>query len=336
VTRIVVVGGGVIGCAVAERLSRERGRHRVTLLERDRVGAHASGAAAGMLVSAGGPSLAARSRELFPELVERVERASAIAVEFQEVEAISPALTAAEERLLRRGPGRWLDAAEALRAEPGLGPNVRGAAVRPEAQVTPPRLVEALARTALAQGADLREGVPVSRLVVRAGRLQGVQGPDGIVPADLVVVAAGPWSASLTSPVGVALDVRPSRGQLVTLRPRAAPLGRMLTWRGSYLVPKPDGSVVAGSTEEEVGFDARPTAEGVHGLLEFATRAVPGLGNAAVERVWAALRPATPDGLPVIGAAPGLPNLVLAAGHNRDGILLAPATAELVAETVEG
>jgi glycine oxidase len=170
--------------------------------------------------------------------------------------------------------------------------------------------------------------------VVRAGRLQGVQGPDGPIAADVVVVAAGPWSATLTSPVGVALDVRPSRGQLVTLRPRGLALRRMLTWRGCYLVPKPDGTVMAGSTEEEVGFDVRPTADGIHGLLEFAIRAVPGLGDAAVQGVWAALRPATSDGLPVIGRAPGLPNLVLAAGHNRDGILLAPVTAEMVAETI--
>ena len=134
--------------------------------------------------------------------------------------------------------------------------------------------------------------------------------------------------------MGVVLDVRPSRGQLVTLRPRGLALTRMLTWRGWYLVPKPDGTVMAGSTEEEVGFDARPTADGVHGLLEFAMRAVPQLRDATVQQVWAALRPATPDGLPVVGRAPGIPNLVLAAGHNRDGILLAPVTSELVAEAI--
>ena len=250
------------------------------------------------------------------------------------METITPALSAAEERTLRRAPGRWLDAAGVAAEEPGLGPSVRGAVVRPEAQVAPPRLVEALARTAEAQGAELREGTPVSHLVVRAGRLRGVQGPDGIIAADVVVVAAGPWSAALTSPVGVVLDVRPSRGQLVTLRPRGLALTRMLTWRDCYLVPKPDGAVMAGSTEEEVGFDVRPTADGVHGLLEFAIRAVPALRDATVQQVWAALRPATPDGRPVVGRAPGLADLVLAAGHNRDGILLAPATSELVAEAI--
>jgi glycine oxidase len=120
----------------------------------------------------------------------------------------------------------------------------------------------------------------------------------------------------------------------VTLRPGASTLSRALTWHANYLVPKADGSLVAGSTEEEAGFDARPTAEGVAGLLQFAVGAVPRLRSASVERVWAALRPATPDGRPIVGPAPQLPGLVIATGHNRTGILLAPITAELVAEAI--
>lgn len=333
VARIVIVGGGVIGCAIAERLSRDR-RHRVLLLERDAVGAHASGAAAGLLApysETAGFEIASRSLAMFPELAERVE-GSGIAVEYREQDSLTPALTGEEERRLRRGSGRWLDAEQARAAEPGLSRRVRGVAAFREAQVTPVRLVRALARTATAQGAEIREGAPVGGLTARSGRLQGVQTAEGPVKADVVVLAAGPWSPALASPLGVALDVRPSRGQLVMLRPRGAALRHVLTWRGSYLVPKPDGTVVAGSTEEDVGFDDRPTAEGVAGLLEFARGAVPALGAAAVERVWAALRPATPDGQPVIGAAPDLSNLVVATGHNRNGILLAPITAELVAQ----
>jgi glycine oxidase len=335
VARVVIVGGGVIGCAIAERLSRER-RHQVVVLERDTVGSHASGAAAGLLTPSSetaGLEIAARSFAMFPETVERVER-SGIAVEYREQDSLTPALTGDEERRLRRGRGRWLDAEQARAAEPGLSTRVRGGVVFREAQVTPVRLVRALALTAAAQGAEIREGAPAGALIVRAGTLQGVQTAEGQVRADAVVVAAGPWSPALTSPLGVALDVRPNRGQLVLLRPRGMALRNMLTWRGSYLVPKPDGTVVAGSTEEDAGFDDRPTAHGVAGLLEFACRAVPALGDAAVERIWAALRPATPDGRPVIGAAPDLPNLLLATGHNRSGILLAPVTAELVAERI--
>ncbi|HEX4215368.1 MAG TPA: glycine oxidase ThiO [Candidatus Dormibacteraeota bacterium] len=330
--RVVVVGGGVIGCAVAERLSRER--HAVTLLERDHLGAHASGAAAGML----GPSsegdttdaeLGRRSLELFPELVARIER-SGVSVEFREQETLRPALTASDVRRLKRSGGRWLGAEEALALEPGLNPRVQGAAVIAEAQITPPRFVEALARTAAAQGAEIEEGAPVGSLVVRGDRIRGVRTAERVIEADLVVLAAGPWSPILTSPLGVPIDLQPNRGQLVTLRPRRAAPARMLSWRGSYLVPKPDGTVIAGSTEEEAGFDARPTADGVATLLQFASAAIPALGAATVERVWAALRPATPSGEPIIGPASQLPGLLLATGHNRVGILLAPITAELI------
>jgi glycine oxidase len=336
VARVVVVGGGVIGCAVAERLSRD-GRHQVLLLERDTLGAHASGAAAGLLSphsESAEIGLSSRSLAMFPELVERVERCG-ITVEYHEHEGFTPALTVDEERRLRAGPGRWLDARAALEAEPGLSARVRGVAVLREAQITPIRLVRALARTAAAQGVEIREGAPVGALTIRSGQLHGVQTAEGQVRADVVVLAAGPWSPALASPSGVALDVRPNRGQLVMLRPRGgAALGHVLTWRGSYLVPKPDGTIVAGSTEEDAGFDDRPTVEGVSSLLQFACRAVPALGQAAVERVWAALRPATPDGQPVVGPVPDLPNLIAATGHNRTGILLAPVTAELVSDAL--
>jgi glycine oxidase len=332
---VAVVGGGVIGCAIAERLSRER-QYQVVICERDTVGAHASGAAAGLLwgqseAATQTRELSALSMALLPELLARLT-VSGVDVEFRPGEAITPALTEEEEQRLRRGKGRWLDAEGALREEPGLSPSVRGAMFQEAAQLTPGRFVRALARTAAARGVEIREGWPVSQLVLRSGRLHGVQGPDGMLPADVVVLAAGPWSPALASPVGLALDVRPNRGQLVTLYPPRLLLRRALTWRGCYLVPKPDGSVVAGSTEEEVGFDARPTASGIGMLLDFAGRAVPLLSEAAVGPTWAALRPATSDGRPVIGPAPGLPNLLLATGHNRIGILLAPVTAQLVAE----
>jgi glycine oxidase len=121
----------------------------------------------------------------------------------------------------------------------------------------------------------------------------------------------------------------------VLLRPRRPEPRLIVTWRGFYLVPKPDGTVVAGSTEERAGFDARPTVAGVAALLDFAGQMVPGLREAVLERVWAALRPATGSGHPLVGPAPSLPNLLLATGHNRNGILLAPVTAEMVAAAVK-
>ncbi|MFZ0218279.1 MAG: FAD-dependent oxidoreductase, partial [Candidatus Dormiibacterota bacterium] len=188
-SKIVIVGGGVIGCAIAERLSRERAE--VVLLERERIAAHASGAAAGLLAphdsgDAADEAEGARSLALFPELVRRVAE-SGIDVEYREGETIRPALTAADERRLQEGPGRWLTADEARELEPALQDRLRGASVVAEAQITPPRFVEALSRTAVAQGAVVREGTPVGQLVTLGGRMRGVQTPDGFVEADWVV-----------------------------------------------------------------------------------------------------------------------------------------------------
>jgi glycine oxidase len=319
VMRVAVIGAGVIGCAVAERL--QRGGHQVTVYERDRVGAHASGAAAGLLAPYSEEELdaGARSLRMFPELAARLLGETGIDVQYHEMDSLTPAFDPEEEAILKRAGGRWLDAFEVRRLEPGLHPDCRGAALFPESQVTPPLFTRALAQAAVQRGAELREGVAVAS-------------PGDLAPADQVVLAAGPWSGDLAPSFGLELAVWPSRGQLVRLRPapdRPQPLTRMLTHHGRYLVPKPDGTIVAGSTEEEVGFDARPTADGVRGLLDFARRLVPALGAAAVEEVWAALRPATADGQPIIERRGE--RLVVATGHNRNGILLAPLTAELVA-----
>lgn len=338
-----MVGGGVIGCAVADRLVRNR--HRVLLFERDRVGDHASGAAAGLLsphseniYSEAHLSLVARSLEIYPDLAARLERDTGIPVEYREQETLrvamaqdqEPALVAAATRLGRR----WLSQADCRDLEPGIGEAVRGGILLDEAQVTPPRLVRALARAAVAGGAEIAESTPVFGFEVEAGEVRAVITADGRFTADVYVLAAGPWSQQLGQSAGLDLGVRPMRGQLVGLLPPRPVCRRILTCGKLYLVPKPDGTLVAGSTEDQVGFDARSTVEGVSGLLEFARAALPGLGGAAIERVWAALRPAAPGELPLIGPAPGVANLVLATGHFRIGILLAPVTAERVAQLI--
>jgi glycine oxidase len=337
--RVVVVGGGVIGTAVAERLGRAG--HAVVLLERDQVGAHASGAAAGLLAphTEGERNGGIASLAMFPELAERLQKETGIDIEYRPGESLSPALDEREEAALRAlasaQGGRWLDGVEAHRAEPALHPAARGAAVFAESQVTPRRLVAALARAAAARGAQVREGALVTGFELRGALFAAVEVTGERVPADQVVLAAGPWTSVLAAPLGVEVPVWPSRGQLVRLRPSGAPpLARMLTWQGRYLVPKLDGAIVAGSTEEAVGFDARVTATGVEGLLRFARSLVPALGDATVQELWAALRPATADGRAIVERSV-VANVVVATGHNRNGILLAPATAERVAELIE-
>lgn len=343
------MGGGVIGCAIAERLARER--HQVTLCERDRVGSHASGAAAGLLAPysesdrpGGFFDLALRSYRLFPDLERRLRLESGVDVEYREGESLTLAFSPDDEQRIRRlvawqSPdlgARCLDREECRRRQPELGPEVRGAALLPQGQVSPPRLVRALAWAAARAGASIREGAPVLALSGSGDRVEGVRVSGEQLAADWVVVAAGPWSPGVTLSLGLELDVLPRRGQLIALAPGGPGLTRILTWGHHYLVPKPDGTLIAGSTEEETGFQSDPTAAGVAGLLQAARRAVPGLDRAVLKGVWAALRPATPSGLPVIGPSATHANLVVATGHHRNGILLAPVTADIVARGLAG
>ena len=335
--RVVIVGGGVIGCAIAERLGRDG--HRVHLLERDTIGSKASGAAAGLLAphSESGPEgfsvLASRSAALFPGLATRLEAETGIDVQYREGDSLRLAFGDEEAAPLRQSP-HWLDPAECRRLEPGLGPDVAGGLRFREAQVTPPRLVQALARLAVRQGAVISEHTPALGFLGHVGRVEAVQLMDATIEADRFVLAAGPWSREVATGLELEIPVTPVRGQLVSLTPIRGGPGRILTWGSRYIVPKPDGNVVAGSTEDHAGFDADPTPEGTADLLGFCARAYPELGAAVLERAWAALRPATPDGRPIIRpAAPGS-NLLIATGHHRNGILLAPVTAELIAEIV--
>lgn len=325
-SRVVVVGGGVIGCAVAERLSLER--HQVTLLERDQLGSRASGAAAGELSpssQSGEESLA-----MFPELVARIEKDSAMNVEYRLQQGLRPAFSESETATIRAQGGRWLDAAECRRFEPALSPDIVGAALVEHAHLTPPRFVRALARAAAAHGAEICEGTPASGFAIEGGEVRGVRTPTGDVAADWVVVATGPWTREVASFAGIDVDVRPQRGQLAALDAGSLILRRSVFWSNGYLVPKGDGTVIAGGTEEDSGFDDRPTVAGIATLLDFARKLVPGLAAANLQRVWAGLRPVTTDGNPIV-AATDVHNLIVATGHHRKGILLAPLAAATVA-----
>jgi glycine oxidase len=196
--------------------------------------------------------------------------------------------------------------------------------------------VEALARAAAKHGARIEAGEAVEGLVREGQRVVGVETRAGSIPAGRVVLCAGSWTPACAAGTGAAVPVTPVRGQIVSLADAAPPLRAILWGAGAYLVPKRDGSVVVGATVERVGFDRRVTAAGVRELLEAAFALAPGLACASFREAWAGLRPDTPDHLPLIGPVPGVPGLVLAAGHYRNGVLLAPATGELVADGVLG
>jgi glycine oxidase len=346
---VLVVGGGVIGCALARELAG-RGA-RVALAERGRIGGEASSAAAGLLTPQAesmtrGPLFDAglSSRSLYPGWIRTLEEETGDEVGYRKTGALVCAFTEHEERRLERGLA-WqreaslpVDVYEAAAIPATLrrhvSPRVRRALFFPEeAFVHCPRLMAALARSLELRGVTVHTGRTVRALRVQAGRCRGAETQTGPLEADAVVDAAGAW-AGLLEGLPWELPVRPVRGQIVALRSEDPPPA-VVQSEDVYLVPRSDGKLLAGATVEEAGFRKEVTADGVAGLLAAALRLSPGVSGASFDSAWAGLRPGSPDGLPILGES-GLPGLWLAAGHFRNGVLLAPWTARALADCIAG
>ncbi len=344
---VLVVGGGIVG--VASALALADAGARVTVLERGAPGGEASGAAAGILgaqIEAPGPGEEAErllaSRELYPAFVARLGERTGLDVGYRRAGSLR--LVAGGEPEAEAALG-WQRAA-GLRAEFWADERVRreepalvggGALSFPDdGQVEPARLMRALEVAAGRAGVEIRAGAHVRRVWIEGGRARGVVLDDGArLAAPWVVAAAGSWS-TLVEGVPLAADaVRPSRGQLIELSLGAPPLGRVVYGAGAYLVPRDDGRVVVGSTHEFVGFRRGVTARGVRDLLAAATLICPALEEASFVRAWSNFRPYPAGGRPIVGESE-VRGLVLATGHYRNGILLAPLTAELVRAAVAG
>jgi glycine oxidase len=356
---VTIVGGGVIGLAVAWR-ARAQGLS-VTVLERGEIGRGTSYVAAGMLApvaevefgDAGRAllELGLRSAELWPRFAAELELASGEQVGLLRTGTLVVARDEDEARELERQiafreslglrTSRLLGS-EARAREPALAPTVRLALEAPDDHSVDPRLVlAALWRACAAAGVELRERSPVARVELDSAgtRVTGLALEDGEShPARHVVIAAGAWSGELEGlPSAARVPVRPVKGQILRLRDPAGPglLERVVRFTGGYLVPRADGRYVLGATVEERGFERHATAGGVYELLRDAHELVPGVSELQIEELCVGLRPGTPDNLPVIGAG-ALAGLTWATGHHRNGILLAPLTAELVVEALAG
>lgn len=349
---IVVVGAGVVGCAIAHELASRGARVRV--VDARGIGLGATRASAGMLAPyteghiASLRTLGVNSLALYDAFIERTIADSGLAVEYERRGMLQVA-TGADERTALCAAARHLkalgvscallDDAETARREPALAGTVVAALDLPDhGYVTATPLTQALAAAAVRRGASVIE----SRVLTLAGgETPRVVTADEALEADAVIVAAGSWSGSLASPSIDAGDratdlgsVKPIRGQLVQLRLAARPLTQLIWGSRCYLVPWRDGTVLAGATVEDVGFDETATASGVQHLLAASASLVPALGDAVFEEVRAGLRPMTRDELPAIGPSSTMPNVFYATGHYRNGVLLAPLTAALVASLV--
>lgn len=342
---VIILGGGVIGLTAAYFLAHDGAR--VLLCEQGKTGSESSWAGAGILP----PSdlehaqypldrLRALSGKLFPDLSRELKELTGIDNGFARsggIEFLGQADAAAADEWYGLGAAtRSLSKKELGELEPALAPHLGAALHVPGmAQLRNPRHLQALRAACLASGkVAILEETPAHEFLVASGRVKGVRAGSEVLTGDSVLVAAGAWTDRLLEPLGIQLRIEPVRGQIALLNPGKVIFRHILLWGSRYLVPRLDGRVLIGSTEEHVGFDKTTTAEGIGGLLALGVQLVPALATAALERAWAGLRPGSPDGLPFIGVAPGFENLWIAAGHFRAGIQLSPGTGLLLKEMI--
>lgn len=358
----IIIGGGVIGLCAARSLVR-RGIKRVTLIERERPGAEASSAAAGMLAAQVEADrkdafleLALASRSLYPALAAELLEETGIDIELERTGTLYLGFTEEDEQEIE-ARYRWQSSAglnveelsvdEARRLEPGISPHARRVLRFPlDVQVENRRLVAALARSVERLGVRLLTGTNVESVLTMAGRVTGVETSRGEIRAPLVIVAAGAWvsfiqategSSSVAAVAAPPLRVEPVRGQMLCFEAQAHPFSHVIYSPRAYLVPRMDGRLLAGSTTEQAGYDKRVTGGGIHTVIRHALEIAPLVECLPLVDAWAGLRPRAvgSDEWPVIGGSAETQGLYYATGHYRNGILLAPITGELLAEEIE-
>lgn len=345
---VIVIGGGVIGLSIAWELAGQGASVRV--LEQGQFGQEASWAGAGILPP-GNPDwactpearLRAASHVLWKDWTERLREETGIDNGYSRCGGLevrcegSPTVLDADVAAWRaEGVAIETPDLDELRDRfPALHPNVTSGYILPElGQVRNPRHLKSLLAACASRNVDLRAGSPVIAFDRDGQRIIAARtAAEGHHAAEFVV-AGGAWSRELLHHAGRDLAVEPIRGQIVLLEARPLPFRSVIQVGTRYLVPRADGRILIGSTEEHVGFDKRNTAEAIAGLIDFACGVVPALSAARFERCWSGLRPHLPGGLPHIGRLPETSNLSLAAGHFRAGLQLSPITAVMVANTV--
>jgi glycine oxidase len=343
---VLVIGGGVIGLTTAYYLT-ERGAS-VAVVDKADLGREASWAGAGIIIpgkiqDASDPwdELKARGARMYPDLSARLKEQTKIDNGYMvsgglEVVASDKQPVADEWRRPDSKVEELTDPQLHLRF-PELAPGFSHAFFIPDmAQVRNPRHLQALIAACELREVKCTRNCKVERLVCEGARVVAVETGQGRFVAEKFLIAGGAWSRSLLDQLGWRPEIRPIRGQIALLHPDRSPIRSLILSGKRYMVPRLDGRILVGSTEEDVGFDTRTTATAIADLVEFSETMIPALASAPLERCWAGLRPGSGDGMPYLGNVPGYDNCFIAAGHFRHGIQTAPPTGLLMAELLTG
>ena len=350
--KVLVIGGGIIGCLTACFL-RKQGAD-VVVLERGQMGQEASWAGAGILCPIhpwlypdSFTHLIDASLDLYPEFQHQIEKDTGISIERYISGLMIPLFNddkinhwqAALEWSQRLG---WqvdmLNQNQSLEHEPALSKWVTKSLLwRDVAQLRNPRLLQAALAWMDILGVELKQETEVSSLITKQGVVSGVQCVDGTcVEADQVLLAGGSWSGVLAEQLGFALPVQPVKGQIVLLKGKPNIMHSIVKHDDAYFVPRKDGRILVGASMEFVGFERGNTNDVIDTLLQSMGKIMPGLKSLMIEKQWMGFRPGSPDGLPFLGPVQGIEGLWVASGHYRNGVALAPITAQLMSDWVMG
>lgn len=348
---VLIIGGGVIGLSIARELHR-RGVRDITLVEKADCGLEASWAAAGMLspdIEAIGDddfhAMGRKSRDLYPLFAEQLRGETGIDIGLDQTGTLHVALDDAQaEELstrcdLQRKAGMNVEALSherVLNLEPSLSPHLHAAALYPnDWQVENRRLMAALSHYAESNGINVCTGLSIDRLVVDHGRVAGAASPTRMLYAGMIVLATGAWTSLIKlGDDPMPFEIKPVRGQMIEFIAPERPISHVIYGPNGYVVPRADGRILVGSTTENAGFDKAVTREAAELLHNAAIEISPIFRELDISNQWSGLRPAATDQLPILGPIDGLDGLMVATGHYRNGILLAPLTAEIVADSL--
>jgi glycine oxidase len=350
---ILILGAGVIGLSIGREL-RKRRLGNIRILEKGFVGRESSWAAAGILapqVEADAPDdffeLCFESNRMYDQFAADLLEETGVDIELDSSGTLYAGFNENDSREFdarfawqsRAGlKVQRLSSEETLKIEPAVSPKVRESLLFPDdRQVENRKLVEALSQFVRSNGIEINENECAERILVERNRIIGVQTRNQTFAANKVIIATGAWTSFIELRENLLpVEVKPIRGQMISFRSIGTQIKRVIYSRNGYLVPRHDGRLLAGATVEEVGFDKRTTDEGVSRLREIAAEIVPGVSKLDISDKWAGLRPMALDGRPVIGDVPSATGLFIATGHYRNGILLTPITARLIADEIAG